>query len=120
MERTERQKVKFKKVGGGSFTMGNRIIKPGQVFEAFAEDIPMQFRNVVVPFEAAGQIWGTEATVKNETPILTKDAIKPVYTLQSRGINGLWWNIVDAQGKVLNEKALKKEVAEKLIEDLLK
>jgi len=35
------------------------------------------------------------------------------------GITG-WYDVVDQNGKVLNEKAHKKEVADKLIEDLAK
>jgi hypothetical protein len=48
------------------------------------------------------------------------NVVKPVYTLQPHGKSLFLFDIVDANGKVLNEKSLKKEVAEKLIEDLQK
>jgi hypothetical protein len=54
---------------------------------------------------------------------------KTAYTLQPHGKSALWYDVVTVIGKddkgepilkVLNEKSLKKEVAEKLIEDLSK
>ncbi len=47
--------AKFKKLGGGSFRLTTkksgkvieRIIKPGQIFVAALEDIPVAFRDMV-------------------------------------------------------------------------
>ena len=122
MERTkapdtnsESKVIRWKKVGGGSFrpTTGplkGRIIKPGQIFKAAVEDIPASFRDVIIALQ---EIPGE----KPSTPPVK--GIEPVYTVKSRGSGG-WYDVVDAKGKALNEKALKKDIAEKLVQDLAK
>jgi len=112
MERTADVKVRWKKTGGGSFRMadekGNqRIIKPGQTFSAYPHEIPQAFRDVVIAL----------STLPENKPPPPITAVEPVYTLKSRGSGG-WYDVVNPNGKVLNEKALKKEDAEKLIADL--
>ena len=42
-----------------------------------------------------------------------------MYTIRPRGSGG-WYDVLNAKGKALNEKALKKETAEKLVADLAK
>ena len=37
--------VQYRKLGGGSFLMEKRIIKPGQIFWAFPSDIPEAFED---------------------------------------------------------------------------
>jgi hypothetical protein len=112
MERTtnvDPEAIKWKKIGGGSFhaTINGRqvIIKPGQVFFAKEEEIPSGVRDLVVPVDPVGV---QKKVVEQEAKVA--EAIKPVYNLQHRG--GGWFDIVDADGKVQNEKALKKEDAE--------
>ena len=114
MERTANVKVRWKKLGGGSFHMTDsngkqRIIKPGQTFSAYPHEIPQAFRDVVVALESLPEH-------KPPPPI---KAVDSVYKLKSRGSGG-WYDVVNPNGKVLNEKALKKEDADKLIEDLTK
>ena len=82
-----------------------RIIKPGQVFDAFEDEIPVAFRDVIVPLEAI--------PVKEETPV---EPAPPEYTLKHRS-GGYYW-IIDSNGKVMNEEALKKPEAEAFIADL--
>lgn len=101
-------RIHFKKIGGGSFRLGNRIIKPGETFLARPEEIPVGFRDVVIAQEAEKNV---------AKPIIVA---KPVYTLQPRGKSKSLFDVVDAQGKVLNEKALSKEDAQGLIDDLAK
>ena len=115
MERTAEKKVRWKKIGGGSFHMVDeqgkqRIIKPGQTFAAYPHEIPQAFRDVVVALE-------TLPEHKPPPPLAGKD---PVYKLKARSGGGGWYDVVNPNGKVLNEKALKKEEAEKLIVDLTK
>jgi len=113
MERTKveltNEKIQWKKIGGGSLRLNGRIIKPGQIFDAKPSDIPTGFRDVVVPLEPIRE--------KAEPPI---EVIKVEYTLKQRGKSPLWFDIVDSNDKVLNEKALKKAEAEQLIVDLSK
>jgi len=42
-----RLKLKYRKIGGGSFRLYGKIIKPNQVFSAYPEDIPEAFSDVV-------------------------------------------------------------------------
>ena len=107
-------KMRWKKVGGGSLRLANRIIKPGQVFVAAPEDIPKAFRDLVV------SVSGSFDFEKKEKEIPPVIGVKPIYTLALKGASQFLYNVIDAQGKVLNEKGLKKEVAEKLIADLSK
>ena len=106
------QVIKWKKTGGGSLRFNGRIIKPGQIFKAKASEISPNFRDVVIPLE----------TIPGDVvvPTIPDPAIKAVeveYKLKSRGSGG-WFDVIDKNGKALNEKALKKDIAEKLIKDL--
>jgi len=102
--------AKFLKEGGGSLRLNGRIIKPGQVFSADPNEIPVAFRDTLVP-QDAGFLWGNQ-----EEKILPK-VEPPVYTLKP-GARAGWFDIVDVNGKKLTEKALKKEDALSLLVDL--
>lgn len=120
MERTknntlEEGKPRWKKVGGGSLRLGGKIIKPGQIFTALPSEIPTAFRDVVVALD--GNVVWDEQKIKEVIPI---KVTKPIFTMQPHGKSLFLFDVVDGQGKVLNEKSLKKDVAEKLIEDLSK
>ena len=106
--------IRWKKTGGGSFRpatgpLKGKIIKPGEIFKCAEEDIPQAFRDVIKPLGA----------IPGKKPAAPIKGIEPVYEAKSRGGGG-WYDVVDAKGKALNEKALKKEVAEKLVQDLAK
>lgn len=117
MERTRATndgRVKWQKNGGGFFVIpGKQIIKPGQVFWAFPEEIPAAFRDQVVPVDQ------TEAKKLEPTPDAEIPAAEPLYTIKARTEGGTWYDIVDGNGKVLNEKALHKDKAEKYLKSLL-
>jgi len=122
----ERAKSKFKKTGGGSFILAGKMIKPGQIFEAFPEDIPEAFRNLLIPISGETN-WEKQKEKASNIVVEKEKVVKPVYKLAQHGKGPLWWDIVtetgkDAEGnpiyKVLNEKALKKEVAQGLLEDM--
>lgn len=99
-------KIKWKKLGGGSFRMASgRIIKQNQVFEATEAEIPKGFRDVIVPVDPIP-----------EPPAL--EVVPGGYQVRSRGPG--WYDVVDAQGKVVNEGALRQADAQKLLEDLSK
>ena len=108
MERTKKEegKIRWRKEGGGSFRMANnKIIKPGQVFEAFESEIPEAFRDNIIPL--------TPVPAKEEVPV---KPVPPEYTLKHRS-GGFYW-IVDSNGKVMNDEAYKKDEAEQFIKDL--
>jgi hypothetical protein len=52
-------------------------------------------------------------------PVLKK-VVQSVFTLKPRGNSKTWFDIVNSEGKVINDKALKKEDAEAFINDLTK
>lgn len=124
MERVNKEeatgKPRWKKIGGGSLRIGKQIIKPGQTFEADPEEISPSFRNMVIPVSEDATFQPIKEKDKGKEPVFQGNAVKPVYTMQPHGKSLFLFDIVDAQGKVLNEKSLKKDVAEKLIEDLQK
>ena len=101
---TNQEKVKWKKLGGGSFRMANgRIIKSNQIFDAKQEDIPVAFRDVVVPVNP----------LPADRPL---EVVQGAYSIKSKGPG--WYDVVDSLGKVINEKSLRREDAEKLLESL--
>lgn len=101
--------IRWKKVGGGAFYFRNRIIKPGQIFTAKPSEIPQSFRDVCVPLDQIKVV---------EPPPL--EITKAEYNIKPRGKSKSWFDVVDGRGKVINEKALTKEVAEKLVQDLVR
>lgn len=118
VSKIEETRIRWKKVGGGSFRFNRRIIKPGEIFLANVDDIPKGFRDQIIPLDTIKE--------KSTTPII---AVKSVYEVQPRGKSKSLFDVVtpigkDAEGepiyKVLNEKALTKELAEKLVNDLSK
>lgn len=117
MERTKKPNnpasgaIRWRKIGGGSLRLTidgkKRIIKPNEKFKAATHEVPQAFRDVIVPLE----------DIPGSPPAPIVKGIETVYTAKPRGKGG-WYDVVDKNGKVLNEKALKKEVAEKLLQDL--
>ena len=105
MERTKGNKnelIKWRKLGGGSFRMGNQIIKPGQTFSARLMDIPEGSRDVIAPVN------DLPADVKEDIKV-----VKAVYSVKHR--SGKWYDVVNTNGKVLNEKAMTRTDALELI-----
>ncbi len=110
MKRTNIEQVKFRKEGKGTFrTLQGRIIKPGQVFFAYPQDIPEAFRDSVKPVDE------TKREVFEETGVI-EDHSFPKFELKetSKG----WFDVVNSEGKALNEKKLRKEEAEILVKAL--
>ncbi len=116
--------VRWKKIGGGSFRMGNKIIKPGQIFTATPNQIPKSFRDVVIALDK-DVTW--EQPTKDVTP--RKIEVKTAsYTIEPHGKSLFLFDVVrhvtNADGteetKVMNEKSLKKEIAESFKTDLEK
>jgi len=100
-------KVKWRKTGGGSFRMVNgRIIKQNQVFLARPEDIPMGFRDIVIPVDAL-------------TPEEPLKAVFQSYEVRVDETAG-WYNVFDGQGKKLNERRMRQAAAEELVGSLQK
>jgi hypothetical protein len=100
--------IRWKKTGGGGFVFKGHLIKPGQVFTAYVEEIPKGFRDLCVPLE--------ELPAPPPPPPI--EITKSAYEVKPRGESKVWFDVVDSKGKVINEKALKKEAAEQFAKDL--
>lgn len=110
--------ILWKKVGGGSFhaNIGGKlqIVKPGQEFYATEDEIPLSFRDMIVPVHPTGKKVTITEAKEAEKEEKEKSATK--YELKHRG--GGWWNVVSEEGKIINESALKKDEAEELLQSL--
>ena len=97
-------KVHYKKIGGGTFRLANgKIIKPNQRFWAFPEQIPEGVSHVVIPVDP-------DEPTQKVTPMET------TFSIQT-GSPG-WYNVVDQNGKQINEKQLRQKDAEALVASL--
>ncbi len=112
MERTipSNEPIRWRKTGGGALYLHRKIIKPGQVFTARPSEISKAFRDTVIPLEE----------IPAEAPPPPLEITKADYSVKPRGKSKSWFDVVDSKGKVVNEKALTKEIAEKLVQDLSK
>jgi len=116
MDRNSSDKIRWKKIGGGSLTLLGKFIKPGDIFTAYPHQIPKVFRDVIVPLDE----------IKSEAaPVV--EPVKTLYTIVPRGASKSLFDVIneavlDEEGKPkrINEKALTKAVAEQLIQDLAK
>lgn len=101
--------IKLRKEGGGTFrTKKGRIIKPGQTFYAPWEDIPKAFRDTVRPVDPVAA-----AAEEEKADAVGKES---KYFVQA-GKPG-WFDVVDADGKKQNEKALRSDKADDLLKQL--
>lgn len=104
----EDREIWWRKTGGGTFRLkregkGIKIIKPNQKFKARPSEIPESIRDIIKPLE--------ELPEEKPLPITP-----PGYTLKYKGSG--WYDVIDGDGKTMNEKTLRKGDAEKLIESL--
>ena len=98
--------ISWKKIGGGSFRLGNRIIKENETFKAKESEIPMGFRDVIIPMDSIpGKVEVRKVAV--------------VYKLVPSKENANLFFVVDSFGKTLNEKALEEKQANDLIKALM-
>lgn len=122
MERTKKVTIKttddspwWQKVGGGSLRIGNRIIKPGQRFQADPDEISDAFKKFVIPL--SGNVgFKTTSQKEKEQPSQVKGN-KSLYTVKPHG-TGKLFDIVDGKGKIVNDKPLKEEAAVELAEGM--
>lgn len=116
MERTKTKNddgtVLFRKIGRGSTLLilngRKRRIKFNQTFRALPGEIPNAFKDTIIPVDKAA---AAKPAKSREPEVQPKK-----YFLKHRG--GGWYDIVNSEGKVQSEKALKKEDAEKILSSL--
>jgi len=116
MERgnTNEGKIQFQKLGGGSFKLDRRTkIKPGQKFWAFPEQIPVNFRDTVVPVNSH-ELVVKEGKLKFKEP---EKVIEYDFKLRPAKEEGLF-HIVGKSGKILTEEPLEEDAAKKLLSEM--
>jgi hypothetical protein len=129
----ERTKVKWRKIGGGNFRLGNRIIKPNEVFTASPDEIPQLFRKFFVQMEQVPdepeivrsrkkfEVKPVEEDVVFEAAKTLQDKVLPESPMEYQVEEAApgWFNVVNTvTGKQLNEKKLRKADAEKVMMEL--
>jgi hypothetical protein len=111
MERVNDGKIWWKKKGGGSFMFNRQLIRPNMKFRAAPNEIPLAFRDLVVPLE--------DYVDPETAPDPLKTAPVVNYFIQPKGKSKFLFDVVDGSGKAINEKGLTKEIAENLLNDLV-
>lgn len=123
-------KSQWKKEGGGSFRMidrqgRHRIIKPGQVFHAFPDEIPKSFLNLVKLLSGPAEnnaVTGPETAVdgsKSSGPTIPMPPTEKPFKIALRAAG--WYQVVNTEtGKPIVSKSMRKEAAEKMLAELLK
>ena len=103
-------KVWFTKLGGGILRLANgRIIKPNQRFQIDPREIPAAFMDTLK----------AEDPEKAEEVLSNKvDVVPTVYEIKEDTPG--WYDVVDANGKAINEKKLRQGQAESLKQALEK
>jgi len=107
----EREKgaIQWIKKGGGTFRMTNpnRIIKPNQKFFATLAEIPLGFRDVIVP-----------VSEKEKQELETGAIDVPLrFRIETEG-NG-WFDVINVStDKAVNDKSLRAAEAKELLKDL--
>ena len=110
--------IRWVKLGGGSLRLGKRIIKPNETFTAKLSEIPVAFRDRIKAVDGGFIPIGKEAE-KVVAPPPPIEAVKTEYTVEPKPGAPMWFNVVGPDGKVLNEKGLKKEAAEALVRSIM-
>jgi hypothetical protein len=108
VEEQGEQKRRYKKIGGGSLRLRNRLIPPGAEFLAYPSELPKGSKDVVIPLD------GDPAPKKE--PVV--EGQKSLYSIQPRGKSKSMFDVFGPNGKRINDQPLAKAVAERLKEDL--
>jgi len=124
MERTKiDEPIRYKKIGRGSFHFNGKIIKPNQVFLARPSQISKSFKDLIIPLDSVPQ------ASSSPEPQVIPHAVVPEYKVEPRGKSLYLFDVLMKIGaeedgtpkyKVLNEKGLKREVADEFVRDLLR
>lgn len=109
--------VQYVKIGGSEFTLQHptRVYKKGIPFWAFPYEIPKAFRDIVVPVtETIAHLHENEKAREKRIEETALTSAK--YEMKERTIG--WWDVLNAEGTIMNEQALRKEAAKELLESL--
>lgn len=109
MAETNEVPKKYRVISPRAYYWGKRIMKPGQVFSAFEKDLPEELKLMIVEVDVAPPVIQPE--VQEAPPHVITYRIK-----ERKG--GAYYDVVDSNGKKVNEKQLSKEEADELIKKL--
>jgi hypothetical protein len=101
--------IRWRKISGTLILRDKTVIKPGQTFMARPEDIPKVFRDTVVPVNP-------EDLLDPEVPMPPVEPEPPSYTIKSCTPGR--YNVLDGQGKAVNERPMSLDDAKRLVENL--
>ena len=110
MKKPEDGTIRWIKKGRGSLRFNGKIVKPNQVFSAREDEIPTTFRDSIIPVDPR------QITQKEDTPPVPPEKLKSVY--EAIHVSGGWYNVVDENGKVMNENKLRAQTAQTFIDSL--
>ena len=102
-------KIRWRNDGGTLRFRKNQIIKPGEKFSAYPDEIPKAFRDVIIALEPI-----QEGPIRPEIPT---NVVMPVYKMEPAEKEG-FFDIYNGNGKKMNESPLEAEIATQLIKDL--
>lgn len=97
----------WKKIGGGTLWLKGHMIKPGETFKSAEKDIPEAFRDMMIPWDG---------TADSENAKQPEPSAPILYSLEKTSDGK--YNVVNGQGKAINETPIEKEAAEELVESL--
>ena len=100
--------IKWRKISGTLILRDKTVIRPGQTFMARPEDIPKVFRDTIVPVNPDDL-----PDPAGPPPI---EPEPPSYTIKTIGPGR--YNVLDGQGKPVNERPMTLADAERLVENL--
>lgn len=110
IEEEKEEKVRFRNNGGPYLHIDGKIKAPGKVFKAYPSDISESLRIHIKPLD------GIDEPSKKPLPTAT---IKGGYEIVNKSPG--WYDVIqNDNGKIVNEKGLRKEAAEELINSLSK
>lgn len=103
--------IRWRKISGTLILSDKTVIKPGQTFMARPEDIPKVFRDTIVPVNPEELL-----NTLDPTGLPPVEPEPPSYTIKSCTPGR--YNILDGQGKAVNEKPMSLDDAKRLVESL--
>jgi len=131
MERTKTYKPKpgekkWRKIGGGSLHLPNKIIKPGETLWLDIEKIPEAFRDlfelIEEPVKKEFEKIEKDITGKKDQGKVTQKedvTYKIVKNEESSTSSTILYDIVDSKGNVLNKQALPEDEANSTLAEIL-
>jgi len=123
MERTNKEDAvyEFVKTGGGTFVatiLGRRKhIKPNQKFRARLSDIPEAHRDTIQLVDGRPLDQLVEADKETNIPKEVAEKAAPLeYSIEPK--KGGWYDVIDSNGKKVNENSLREDAAKELVDSL--